>query len=52
MRRLFGWSLACLAMVMLVGAGAASASGVIKGHGTRPSGRLSPPRFTALPLKA
>jgi hypothetical protein len=38
-------------MVMGVGVGAASASGVITGHGTRPSGCLGPLRFTALPLK-
>ena len=49
--RLLGWSIACMAMLMGVGAGAASASSVIRGHGTRPSGRLGPPRFTALPLK-
>ena len=49
--RLLGLSIACMAMLMAVGAGAASASWVIRGHGTRPSGRLGPPRFTALPLK-
>ena len=49
--RLLGWSIACMAMFMVVGVGAASASGVITGHGTRPSGRLGPLRFTALPLK-
>ena len=49
--RLLGWSIACMAMLMAAGAGAASASVVIRGHGTRPSGRLGPPRFTALPLK-
>lgn len=49
--RLLGWCVACTAMLMGVGAGAASASMVIKSHGTRPSGRLGPPRFTALPLK-
>jgi hypothetical protein len=36
---------------MGVGAGAASASGVIEGHGARLSVHLGPPRFTALPLK-
>ncbi|HZO78062.1 MAG TPA: hypothetical protein VFB39_08465 [Solirubrobacteraceae bacterium] len=40
-----------MAILMGVGAGAASAADVIGAHGARLSGHLGPPRFTALPLK-